>query len=109
MSLSAGSRSSVAALIGALLVMAIDDLVGARLGVFDQFVRERRRADTNLRRDGRAVEEDDAMAHTVAVSGWVASRRRASATMASGVMPKCWYSTSAGPEAPKPVMPTKPP
>ncbi len=43
------------------------------------------------------------------LSGWVASRRRASATMASGVMPKCWYSTSAGPEAPKPVMPTKPP
>ena len=32
-----------------------------------------------------------------------------SATTASGVMPKCSKSSSSGPEAPKPVMPTKPP
>ena len=32
-----------------------------------------------------------------------------SATTASGVMPKCSKSSSSGPEAPKPLMPTKPP
>ena len=32
-----------------------------------------------------------------------------SATTASGVMPKCSKSSCSGPEAPKPVMPTKPP
>jgi hypothetical protein len=49
MSFNAGSRSSVAAVIGALLVMAI--------------VRKRRWPDADLRRDRRAVEKDDAMTH----------------------------------------------
>ena len=37
------------------------------------------------------------------------SRRRASVAMASAVMPKWAYSCSAGPLAPKPRMPSKPP
>ena len=44
---------------------ALDHLVGARLGVFDQLVRERRRAHADLRRDRRAVEKDDAVAHGI--------------------------------------------
>jgi hypothetical protein len=44
---------------------ALDHLIGARLVVLDQLVRKRRRPHADLRRDRRAVEEDDAIAHSV--------------------------------------------
>ena len=87
---SAGRRSSAAAVIGTLLVMTMrrarearDHLVGARLRVLDQLVREAPAAQPDLRRDRRAVEKDDLVHGRASVVG-VASRRFASATMRRG-------------------------
>ena len=102
-----GSCSRTAAGIGTLLriatdarLQARDDLFRSRVRVLDELVFEGRPAQADLRRDRGAVEEDDPV-HDGPRSQRL-RQRFASATIAAGVMPKCSYSASAGPEAPKP-------
>jgi len=63
----------------------------------------------DLRRDGRAVQENDLVHVWLLRQFRICSNRLASATTAAGTMPKCSYNSSAAPDAPKPGMPMKPP